>query len=349
MTIALNHATTDDHSLIAITQGDGAVVANTHAEATRALVSAWLAWLHEQAALGQLSDATVVTYAKNIARWVDFLESIARTDRPTPGTVSAYVAALIPGHRPGSVNALVSAAKSLYRWAESRDLYPNIARSSRALRVANDGALPALTQVEVAALVASIDGAGLRGLRDRALVCLFFSTAFRCVSVARADVGDLDMDAGTLRHQPKGHSGKDTLARLTPIAVAALRTYLTARQPTGPSAPLFAPVGNHRGADDRLTTRSMRGIVLKLMERQGHARRDAAGRLTHPGVYSAHSLRRSALTTAYESNGLESAQTLAGHASAETTKRSYVRTQKDRQLQALTQALDLPLSVLGAH
>lgn len=58
-------------------------------------------------------------------------------------------------------------------------------------------------------------------------------------------------------------------------------------------------------------------------------------------MLSAHSLRRSAITAAYDAKGLDAAQVLAGHADPKTTLRSYARVQKGRVLSELSTVLDL--------
>jgi integrase len=99
-------------------------------------------------------------------------------------------------------------------------------------------------------------------------------------------------------------------------------------------------VGNRAGGD-RLTARSVRRVIVGLMERAGHVRRDDAGRIVRPRVFSAHSLRRSALTAAFDAAGLDAAQTLAGHADPKTTRRAYARVNKGRVLRGLAGVLDL--------
>lgn len=335
-----------DRSPAAASEGEG-VLTPFHAERTRDLIGRWMTFLREQVAVGQLAETTVDVYSRGVSMWLRFLEVIARSDIPSAATITSYIAAVRPTRKPSTVNALLAALRSLYAWAESAGHYANIARSARAIRLARDQPLPALSGAEVAKLVASIDGHGLRGLRDRALVCTMFATAARCVSLERANVGDLDLAGGVLRHRPKGARATEAVARLTPVAVAALRAYLAERAPAAATEPLFEPVGNRRSAEGRLTTRSMREIVRRLMERGGHARRDVAGRLVERGTWAAHCLRRSAMTVAYESEGVTAAQMLAGHASPATTERHYVRVQKAKTLQRLTAVLDLPLDVLS--
>jgi len=70
-------------------------------------------------------------------------------------------------------------------------------------------------------------------------------------------------------------------------------------------------------------------------------RRDEVGRIVRPRVFSAHSLRRSALTAACDAAGLDAAQTLAGHADPGTTRRAYARIQKGHVLRGLAGVLDL--------
>ena len=77
------------------------------------------------------------------------------------------------------------------------------------------------------------------------------------------------------------------------------------------------------------------------MEAAGHVHRDAAGHVARPGVLSAHSLRRSAITCAFDAAGLDAAQTLAGHADPGTTRRAYARVQRARVLRSLAGVLDL--------
>jgi integrase len=154
-------------------------------------------------------------------------------------------------------------------------------------------------------------------------------------------VEDLDFIAGTLRHQPKGHRAKDAIAVLSQTALEALKSYLVARSNLTGSSALFEAAGNRRAKSGGLTERTMRAIVLELTEETGLARRTHEGHLINPGHYSAHSIRRASITTAAEHLGMEAAQTLAGHACMDTTRRAYARVNKYRQLKSTASILDL--------
>lgn len=322
---------------------DGELLAPFLAEGQHALAEGWFRWLAEQVDLLQLAADTVSTYRRGLKAWLVFLDTIAQTDRPTAGTVSSYLVALIPGRCPATVNLHLAALRALYRWTESHDIYPNIARSARAVRVYRDGPLPCLAHAQVAGLVSGIVGNDLGALRDRALIKTLYGSACRAVSMARATVGDLDLASGVLRHRPKGHRATDAIAYLPVGATTALTSYLAAREHVlhfTACDPLFIAL-DHCSLGSPLTTCSMRAVVRKAMERMGHVRRGPDGRLVQAGVWSAHSLRRSALTTAVDAHGFEAARIVAGHANVETTRRAYVRAKADEQMRQVRSSLDL--------
>jgi site-specific recombinase XerC len=235
--------------------------------------------------------------------------------------------------------------EGLYRWAETQNLYPAIARSVRGLPVRKDEPLGCLDRDAVAGLLTYADGKSLQALRDRALVHVMFSTGLRLVSLCGLDVAHLDAGDAVLAYCGKGDRDAARRAYLGPAALEALRCYLQARRDAAgadldKAAPLFAALGNRAGGD-RLTARSVRRVMVGLMEAAGHVHRDGAGKLTRPRVLSAHSLRRSAITCAFDAAGLDAAQTLAGHADPKTTRRAYARVQKGRVLRNLAGVLDL--------
>jgi site-specific recombinase XerD len=304
-----------------------------------ALVVQWLeVALPAAVALGELTEGSIRPYRQAVTRWLQYL---AGSDLPTPANVKEWVATMrASGLSHASVGTYLAGIKSCYRYLESQDSYPNIARAVRSPRARNDTPLPCPSGEIVAEMFRSIPSDAIQGLRNRALLAVMYSTALRCVSLLRALVEDVDFGAGTLRHQPKGHREKDAIAVLSTTASTALAEYIAARGPLTKTAPLFAPVGNRRSASGHLSTRSMRAVVLSLSEIAGLARRSNDGKLLNPGHFSAHAIRRAAVTVAVETLGLESGQVLAGHSSAEVTKRSYARVDKYRQLQATAKALD---------
>jgi site-specific recombinase XerD len=311
----------------------------------------WLASLKAKAKAGIISDRTATAYASNGNAWLDFI-GCQDIERPGPADVVAWVGELHEaGQKPSTVNAKLAAVKAFYGWAETAQLYPAIARSVKGPRVQKDEPLECLDTAGVAALLELVDGEALASLRDRALLHVLYSTACRLVSLHSINVADLDQETGEMAYKGKGDASKARKAYLGSGALDAVLAYLEAREKAegelAPDAPLFAAVGNKAGGA-RLSTRSMRRVVVGLMERAGHISRDTEGKIRRPRVFSAHSLRRSSITAAADAVGLEAAQTLAGHADARTTRRAYARVQKGRTLRELAGVLDLSKATTAA-
>ncbi len=307
----------------------------------RALAALWAQDLNHRVLAGELSARTRAAYCRGAAAWLDWLDRLA-VAMPSPVHVQAYVGHLRGHLRPGSVNQSLAAVRAFYAWAETRNAYPSIARSVKALKDTRTEPLDCLNRGQVAGLLHLVDGDSVAALRDRALVHVLFSTALRLVSVTGANVEDLV--EGQLAYQGKGDRSKRRLAFFSPSALAAVNAYLEARQslegPLAQDAPLFAAVGNRAGGG-RLTDRSVRRVLVGLMERAGHVARNVDGHLVRPRVLSAHSLRRSGITAAVELAGMEAGQALAGHADMATTARFYARVDKGRKLRLLAQGMDL--------
>lgn len=299
-------------------------------------------WLGEALPLairdGYLASASLKPYRGSANRWLRFLGGI---QRPTPKHVLGWIVSLKEESLTVStVATYLSAIKSLYRWAELEGHYPNIARQVKTPKVAKDTPLPCPTGDQIREMFFSIPSTNLRGLRDRGLVGVLYSTALRSISICRARVQDLDLALGTIKHQPKGHREKDAVAVLSATAREALREYFAARGPVRADSPIFTAVGNHRNDQAGLSSRSIRGIILALAESQGLVHRTPEGKVRDRGHYSVHSIRRAAITTIAERFGLDTARNLAGHASVDTTRRAYARVNSYRQHQLAAEALD---------
>lgn len=318
--------------------------ARTEAPEQRAIAGLWVAHLQAQAEAGTLADRTATAYAGHLESWLERLDATT-ADRPGPANVVAWLGALrAAGLKPATVNAKLAAVKAFYGWAETAQLYPAIARSVKGMPERRDEPLDCLAPAAVAAMLGLVDGKALAALRDRALLHTLFSTACRLASLHGADLADLDLETGELAYRGKGDRDKNRRAFLPAGALDAVAAYLDARKNAegtlALSAPLFAAVGNRAGGA-RLSIRSIRRVVVDLMEKAGHVDRNDAGHIRRPRVFSAHSLRRSAVTAAADAQGIEAAQTLAGHADARTTRRAYARVQKGRVLRELAPVLDL--------
>lgn len=284
------------------------------------------------------TEATLRCYKCAGRNWLDYLQTNPGND-PSPLLFAQWINHLLTeGKSVRTVATYAQAVRSLYRWAEASMRHANFTRAAKVPSGATDTPLPCPSTEQVKEMLQSLPDSP-KGRRDKALVEVMYSTGLRCISLFRARLGDFDVSTGTLMHQPKGHAGKDAVAVLSRTAREALGVYLMERGALDPKAPLFDSVSPHRGPNG-LNTQSMRRIILSLSEGLGLVHR-VAGKVRGRGHYSAHSIRRAAVTRVADVAGLEVAQNFAGHASADTTRRSYARVKKYDQLKKLSDLMSL--------
>lgn len=84
-----------------------------------------------------------------------------------------------------------------------------------------------LTIDDLERLLLPSEAEGLLGLRDDAVMQLFYSTGVRCEELSRMNEEDLDLSAGTVRVH--GKRAKERIVLIGQRAAAKLRTYLAAK------------------------------------------------------------------------------------------------------------------------
>jgi integrase/recombinase XerC/integrase/recombinase XerD len=210
-----------------------------------------------------------------------------------------------------SVSSYIGPVIKFYAWLEATRGFPNIAKGIKGARRTRGFRKDPLTLAQALELMGSIDRAGLRGLRDYALIGLMLTTGLRTIEVIRADVGDVRQEGGEARLwiQGKGRDEKDEFSLLPAETLKPLYEYLTARGPARPDAPLFSSLSNRNGGG-RLTTRTLRRIIKERLRAIGIE----SDRLT------AHSVRHTCITLALQGKAtLQEVQALARHANINTT------------------------------
>lgn len=158
-----------------------------------------------------------------------------------------------------------------------------------------------LTEEEVTRLIDSAAGNDESGLRDRAILEIFYSTGMRISEVAGLSVEDIDSISGVVKAKGKGK--KERMLPVGEHALRAIRNYLNKRKKKSEAVFL-----NKNGK--RITDRGIRNIVSKYMRIVS---------LRH-GI-SAHTLRHSFATHLLNRGAdLRSVQELLGHANLSTTQ-----------------------------
>lgn len=173
--------------------------------------------------------------------------------------------------------------------------------------------LPAHLSVdEVDRLLGSPGGQDAQGVRDRAILELFYASGIRLSELVGLDLNSLDLRERFVKVRGKGN--KERIVPIGSKAVTALRRYLDRRKESiavpawgrlGPQALFLNRFGG------RLSARSMARILLKYLKRSGLG----------PKI-TPHGLRHSYATHLLEAGAdLRTIQELLGHSRLSTTQR----------------------------
>lgn len=167
-------------------------------------LDAWAVWQREQ---GGISEAVI----RNRRHWVSGFISVLVDDNTVGwdevdvGSVNAYIAECGKGYAPPSCSLLISAMRSLLRWALvtrriDRDLNHGILRT----RVTRATLPRGLTSAQLDALLAATDPATRVGARDRAVLITLARLGLRAGEAAGLMLEDIDWAAGRLSVVGKG-------------------------------------------------------------------------------------------------------------------------------------------------
>jgi integrase/recombinase XerC len=276
----------------------------------------------------QLSQHTVAAYRRDLKEFAAFLDQYYAGDGWTWSGIDRLALRAFLGHlsRRGlarrSIARKLSAIRSFFRHLHREEIVEaNPARVVRSPKLERH--LPAwLTREETDRLFAlaenrSAEG-GFHGIRDHAIVELFYATGIRLSELHSLDVADVDLVGDLIKVRGKGR--KERIVPVGRAAVQALRRYETRRASVANRAPerdrnaLFI---TERGA--RISARQLQLIVQRFLKKVA----DDAG-------LSTHSLRHSFATHLLDAGAdLLAVKELLGHASLSTT-RIYTHMSKER-------------------
>ncbi|MGX1804081.1 site-specific tyrosine recombinase XerD [Nocardia sp. NPDC055321] len=262
---------------------------------------------------------TLGAYRRDLGRYLDFLteRGVADLTEVRESDISDFVVWLRAGDADHAALAASSAARAL---VAVRGLHRfSVAEGVTEADVAHPVKPPtpprrlpkALPYDQISRL---LDAAGAegpdapRGLRDRALLELLYSTGARISEITALDVDDID--AGDRAVVLRGKGGKQRMVPIGRPALAAVDAYLVRGRPglsgRGRSTPaLFL---NHRGG--RLTRQTAWQVLHSAADRAGIAAK-----------VSPHTLRHSFATHLLDGGAdVRVVQELLGHASVTTTQ-----------------------------
>ena len=209
------------------------------------------------------------------------------------------------GNSPDTVRSKAYTLRGFFAFLvkEGELLYNPASEPAKAMRRRFERRIP--SRDEVLRLL-NAPGHSAFGLRDRAILEMFYSTGLRCAELCSLDLADVDRSGGVVWVR-RGKGGKDRVVPVGRHALAALRLYLEKARPRLKPRCRALFVGE-RGL--RLSTGDT-GVVVK------RARRRAC--IETP--ISPHVLRHAFATHLLENGaGIRHVQAMLGHESIRTTQ-----------------------------
>lgn len=260
------------------------------------------------------SPETVRAYGEHLqafCRWCD-RESI---DALHVGQreLRAYLAYLGAAHyATRTIAAHLSSIRSFFTWCSSEGL---VAQNASALMQMPKMPQVLPTTVSAAELDRLFDEADERtpeGLRDRAMLELFYATGARISELARTSLSDIDRASGTVRLFGKG--SKERIVPVHQTAFEAADTYIVQARPE-----LLSRASDPAGRHERALFISARGRAMDAAALRYRFQK-LCRRAGLPPEVTPHTMRHTFATDLLQGGAdLRSVQELLGHASLSTT------------------------------
>jgi len=278
------------------------------------------------------SNNTIAAYRNDLSQLVRYLAEERSMESPLDwrkvgkNTVIDYILYLKEREYASSTVARkIAAVKSFFHYLFQSGFLvddPTITLDSPKVRKR----LPrAASPEDIERLLAAAKGESPKALRDRALLELLYATGMRVTELISLNLGDVDLDTGSVRCYGKG--AKERVLPIHKRAVEALQLYLEKGRPRllrdgSDEQALFL---NPRG--QRLTRQGLWLIVKQYVREAGLG-----------GLITPHTLRHSFATHMLNRGAdLRNVQHLLGHASLSTTQ-VYTRVSSERLRQVYNEA-----------
>lgn len=254
----------------------------------------------------QLSPHTATNYRRDLIKLVGFCE---KTPELTDWNAlkQTHIRQFIASeHRHGlsgkSLHRLLSAVRSFYHYLSREKL----ASHNPAVGVSapkTPRKLPTTLDADQLSSLLNESSEGFLGLRDKAMMELFYSSGLRLAELADANINDIDFTTDSMTITGKGN--KTRIVPIGGMAKSALTQWLALREAKQDQQALFI---NERGT--RLSKRSIQSRVYLWGVKHG------ADQPLHP-----HLLRHSFASHLLESSSdLRGVQELLGHSNISTTQ-----------------------------
>lgn len=257
-----------------------------------------------------LSPETLRAYRSDLEQLWDYFEANGDDDLTTLDVYAArrYLAHLqSSGYTKSTVVRKLASIRGYFRYLEregrsERSPFHEVRTPRSRKRLPHF-----LTASEVVRLIEAPDSASFRGIRDRCILEVLYSTGLRVSELIALDWRDIDRSEGVLRARGKGR--KERIVPIGTFALDALERYQDAIPSEWRRGSDDAPVFLNRSGE-RISDRSIRKLLAKHIRTSGL-----------DGKTSPHTLRHSFATHMLDGGAnLREVQELLGHKHLATTQ-----------------------------
>ena len=284
-----------------------------------------------------LSNHSVKAYGRDLMDFLRHMEAQGVTPlEVTADHVKLYKRALLEaGLKSATVARRLSVIRGAYKELAAKGLVPwETAQDIGAVKAAavQKNSTPSLTQRQAISLLEAIPSETLQGIRDLALMSVFFITGCRVSAIVHACVGHLESDG--VEHYL--HVTEKRNKRRRKILLDAARPVLAYVSRAGigedKEGPLFRPMRpDGTGLERRHLDRKTPWRLVKKYCRVADIDPD---RLGGRGI-GIHSLRKTAINDAIRNGAtMHEVREFAGHADIRTTEVYFVRKEEDAEVAA---------------
>ena len=258
---------------------------------------------------------TLAAYRRDLAAYNEFLVGRGLTPATvTEPVVEDYLAFLrAAGRAPASVARALVSVRSLHRFLEDEGHVTSNPAEEIHRRKVPSGLPKALSEAEVATLLAAVTGDHAVARRDRAILEVLYACGLRVSELVGLSLADLDLGAGLLRAFGKG--SKERVVPVGRLACEALGAWLASG-----GRPQLVPERWARRGDAEAVFLNTRGGRLSRQGAWGIVRHHAEA-VGLGDRLSPHVLRHSCATHMLDHGAdIRVVQELLGHASISTTQ-----------------------------
>jgi site-specific recombinase XerD len=284
-----------------------------------------------------LSNHSVKAYGRDLMDFLRHMQSQGVTPlEVTADHVKCYKRALLEaGMKSATVARRLSVLRGTYKQLAAKGLVSwETAQDIAAVQAppVQKNATPSLTERQAISLLEAIPTETLQGVRDLALMSVFFLTGCRVSAVVAACVGHLETDG--VEHYLNVTEKRNKKRRKILLDAARPVLAYVARAGIGDDkeGPLFRPMSPDGGGF--LRRHLDRKAPWRLVKKYCHAAQIDPDRLGARGI-GVHTLRKTAINDAIRNGAsLHEVREFAGHADIRTTEIYFIRKEEDAEVAA---------------